>query len=102
METITINGEEYVKRADVSAIDLTNTGHVCVICTNGWIFEGREQESDAGTCLLRSASVVRRWTNGRGIGGIAKAEYKDEYTLDPVGTIRIREAAIIGRIALEW
>jgi hypothetical protein len=28
-------------------------------------------------------SVVREWHNGKGIGSIAKTEYKDEYTLDP-------------------
>jgi len=102
METIEINGETYIK-ADDSKKLVDWSAHVCVICTNGWIFEGYETYlPDAAQTELASASVVRKWTNGRGIGGLAKPEYKDEYTLDPVGTIRIREAAIIGRISLGW
>lgn len=75
-----------------------NTNHVCIIADKGWIFEGVKRED--GT--LGDASVVRRWDNGRGIGGLANPEYKDEYTLDYIGDIRIAEPAIIAEIPLGW
>ena len=47
--------------------------NVCVICEYGWIIIGTKDEtSDMNVLILHDASVVRRWTNGKGIGGIAK------------------------------
>ncbi len=41
METITLNGEEYVKKSEAICVgDCESWQHVCVIATNGWIFEG--------------------------------------------------------------
>lgn len=98
MDTININGTEYVP---ADSLKLGN--HVCVICTNGWIFEGYiDKEASTDTMRLRKSHVVRKWSNGRGIGGLAKAEYKDEYTLDEVGSMAINPPAIISVIYLEW
>lgn len=72
--------------------------HVCVIADRGWIFEGWK-DSD-GT--LHESSVVRSWLNGRGIGGLANPDYKDEYTLDYIGDIRIAPHAVIAEIPLGW
>lgn len=104
MEIITINGEEYAKVSDLGGKKLVDwSEHVCVICTNGWIFEGYDTDlDDDAQTELADAHVVRKWSNGRGIGGLARPEYKDEYTLDECGTIRIREQAIISRIVLGW
>ena len=51
---------------------------------------------------LKDAAVVRSWNNGRGIGGIAKREYKDEYTLDEIGTVYIAKGKILFSIPCEW
>lgn len=40
--------------------------------------------------------------DGRGIGGIAKAEYKDEYILDPIGNVEIRQNKVLFEILCEW
>lgn len=45
MDTITINGVEYVPKA--SAPDVVDSEHVCVIATNGWIFGRRIETADA-------------------------------------------------------
>lgn len=96
METMTINGEEYVKKAEA----YKDSDHICVICDRGWIFEGyRDTEHDT---RLVNAHVVRRWDNGLGIGGLAKNEHKDEYTLDEIGCIDINSRAVIAEIPLEW
>lgn len=96
METININGKDYVEKTDA----YKDSEHVCVIADRGWIFEGYRTDS---SYQLTNASVVRRWDNGLGIGGIAKAEHKDDYTLDAVGSIEINPKAVIALIPItEW
>jgi hypothetical protein len=76
--------------------------NVCVICESGWIIKGEKVDSDDASLTLKNASVVRCWSNGRGIGGIAKAEYKDEYTLDYIGDVYISSGKILFIIPCEW
>lgn len=77
--------------------------NVCVICEYGWIIKGvKDKSSDSDTMILHEASVVRRWTNGKGIGGIALAENKEEYTLDAIGDVNIRQNKVLFEIPCEW
>lgn len=96
IETININGEDYVRAADVAGYN--ETEHVCVIADRGWIFEGMKRED--GT--LADAHVVRRWENGLGIGALADPEHKDDYVLDSIGDIRIAPMAVIAEFPLGW
>lgn len=75
---------------------------VCVVCECGWIIKGIEVGNDTEKMHLMDASVVRKWNNGKGIGGIAKVGNKDEYTLDEIGDIFIRENKILFEIPCEW
>ena len=103
LETIVLNGVEYVRKADVDVrMRDYETDHVIVIAQRGWIFEGCRDKSITDKIRLINANVVRSWTNGRGIGGLAKEVHKDEYTLDHVGIIEIPPQAIIGIINIEW
>ena len=68
----------------------------------GWIVIGRKTAETADTITLSDASVVRRWNNGRGIGGIAKKANKNEYTLDAIGDVVIRTAKVLFEIPCEW
>lgn len=76
---------------------------ICVVCDNGWIVFGEKSESaiNSTTINLTNASVVRRWSNGKGIGGIAKKENRDEYTLDPIGDVEIYQSKILFIIPCE-
>ena len=77
--------------------------NVCVICEYGWILKGvKDEKTTAERLILHDASVVRCWTNGKGIGGIAKAENKGEYTLDPIGDVEIMQGKILFLIPCEW
>lgn len=77
--------------------------NVCVVCEYGWIIKGVEEAAQKADVLyLKDASVVRSWRNGKGIGGIAKAENKDEYTLDPIGDVQIMRNKILFVIPCEW
>jgi hypothetical protein len=78
--------------------------NICVILEQGWILVGQRTESTESqdTMALCNASVVRSWHNGKGIGGIAKAENRDEYTLDAIGDVIIRQNKILFEIPCEW
>lgn len=73
-----------------------------VVIESGWIMVGEMTNPSTQTTLLKNASVVRRWNNGKGIGGLAKAENKYEYTLDPVGSVSIQTSKILFEIPCEW
>lgn len=97
MQTITIDGVEYAPKTD-----FPETEHVAVICDRGWIFEGYATTLNNGGIRLTQANIVRRWDNGLGIGGLAKAEHKEDYTLDAVGSIELYAQAVLAVIPLEW
>ena len=73
-----------------------------VVIEAGWIMVGEMTTPSTQTTLLKNASVVRRWNNGKGIGGLAKAENKHEYKLDPVGSVSIQTTKILFEIPCEW
>ena len=98
METININGVEYVEKSAAHMVH--ESDHVAVIADRGWIFEGYKVEGEG--LSLSDAHVVRKWNNGLGIGGLAKAEHKDDYTLDALGSVSISPRAVIAVIPLEW
>lgn len=75
---------------------------ICVVCECGWILFGTQVNKDVeGLVFLTDASVVRSWHNGRGIGGIAKKEYRKEYTLDYIGNVDIYANKILFTIPCE-
>lgn len=76
--------------------------NTCFVCEYGWIVIGKEANRTAENVTLSDASVVRRWTNGKGIGGIAKVSNKDEYILDAIGDVVIRQSKVLFEIPCEW
>ena len=80
-----------------------NNNNVCIICEYGWIIKGvMVEQVNQDVIPLRNASVVRKWLNGKGIGGIAKAENKDEYVLDYIGNVTIAASKVLFAITCEW
>ena len=76
--------------------------NTCFVCEYGWIVIGKEVNRTAENVTLSDASVVRRWANGKGIGGIAKTSNKDEYTLDAIGDVVIHQSKVLFEIPCEW
>ena len=76
--------------------------NTCFVCEYGWIVIGKEVNRTAENVTLSDASVVRRWTKGKGIGGIAKTSNKDEYTLDAIGDVVIHQSKVLFEIPCEW
>lgn len=77
--------------------------HSAIVCEYGWIISGVivDGESDSEVRVV-DASVVRTWSNGKGIGGIAYTKSKDEYTLDYIGEVFIQKSKILFTIPCEW
>jgi hypothetical protein len=99
---IELNGKKYVEydenKKDIQpAVD---TDHLIIIAQRGWIFEGYRDTSITDQIVLLNANVVRSWSNGKGIGGLAEA--KTGYTLDPVGTVRFAPEAVIAQVDVKW
>jgi hypothetical protein len=104
-ETIELNGKTYVE-FDANKKNLEpalETDHIIVIAQRGWIFEGYRDKSIKDKIQLLNANVVRSWSNGKGIGGLAKKDLKSGYTLDAVGTVSFPTEAVIATIDItEW
>lgn len=79
--------------------------NTCIVCEYGWIIVGVKNETATNTEIeikLENAYVVRKWCNGKGIGGIAKIENKSEYTLDEIGEVFIQKNKVLFEIPCEW
>ena len=76
--------------------------HVVIVCEYGWIICGIVDKREDDVITLSDGSVVRKWINGKGIGAIAQADSKDEYTLDPIGKVEIRQSKVLFEIPCEW
>ena len=75
---------------------------VCVVCEYGWIIKGVKEKETDSILKLKESAVVRRWTNGKGIGGIAQVKNKDEYILDQIGDVEIMKEKVLFMILCEW
>lgn len=75
---------------------------ICVVCESGWILVGQKEICRDDELHLKNASIVRRWNNGKGIGGIAKRENKEEYILDHIGDVIVKQGKILFTIPCEW
>lgn len=102
IKEIEINGIKYILKDEDSKIKQIESDHIIVIAQRGWIFEGYKNKNITDKIILNKANVVRKWNNKRGIGGLTKQDYKDEYVLDPVGTIEFANDGVIAIINCEW
>lgn len=105
LETIELNGKTYreIDPNAKEAVPAIETDHIIVIAQRGWIFEGHKDKSVTDKIQLLNANVVRSWSNGRGIGGLCTKQYKNDYKLDPVGTVSFPNEGVIATIDVtEW
>ena len=84
IETITINGVQYVRADTLAAHNPEPSGdRVVVVADRGFIYAGNMTRQEDGNIVLRNAVNVRRWTKG-GMGGLLSDPKAAEATLDPV------------------
>ena len=81
---------------------MAKKNHVCIVCEYGWIIVGIVDKRKDDVIVMSDGAVVRKWLNGKGIGAIAQTENKDDYTLDPIGKVEIRQSKVLFEIPCEW
>lgn len=104
-EVIELNGKKYIEVDETKKVikPAVETNHIIVIAQRGWIFEGHKNKAVTDKIQLLNASVVRSWTNGKGIGGLCNKGNKSDYKLDPVGTVSFPNEGVIAVIDItEW
>lgn len=82
METININGVEYVKKSDIPEAAPTGDRAV-IIADRGFVYAGNMTRQEDGSILLTNAVNVRKWDKN-GIGGLLSNPVTAGATLDPV------------------
>lgn len=73
-----------------------------IVCEYGWIICGNIEENSEKEIKVTDGSIVRCWSNGRGIGALAKEEHKKEYTLDYIGDVNIMQSKALFVIPCDW
>ena len=68
-----------------------------VILQRGWIVVG-DVEQHGNYFIISDASVIHRWGTDKGLGQLALAGPTKDTILDPCGTVRVHELAVVGRI----
>ena len=65
-----------------------------VVLQRGWVAVG-DYSQDGHQCRLDNASIIRRWGTTAGLGELAATGPTDKTILDPAGTLRFHELAVI-------
>ena len=68
-----------------------------VIGERGWVWVGNVSR-EGGDYILNDAAVIRVWGTTKGLGELALKGKQSKTELDPCGTVRVPELAVIGRI----
>lgn len=69
-----------------------------VIAQRGWVWIGRVTRGDDGQIVITAAKNVRRWGTTAGLGELATDGPQPATRLDPAGTVRIHELAVVAQL----
>ena len=75
----------------------TTPSRQIVIGERGWVWVG-DVRREGGDYILTNASVIRAWGTKNGLGELALKGKQSATILDPCGTVRVPDLAVIGRI----
>lgn len=76
------------------------TDYRIVILQRGWVAVGAFYQEGAN-CRLENASVIRRWGTTKGLGELAEGGPTKNTVLDPAGTFRFHELAVVATLDTE-
>lgn len=75
-------------------------GKHIVILQRGWVVVGDVTQTGSAV-EIKNASVIRKWGTTKGLGELALSGPLAETKLDPCGTVRAHELAIIATLKCE-
>ena len=100
VETVTLNGVEYV-RADRVGPSVPTEKRI-VIAQRGWVFVG-DYSIDGDDVTLSNAQVIRVWGTTKGLGQLALEGPTSSTKLDDAGTVRLHRLAIVATLdVVKW
>lgn len=65
-----------------------------VVLQRGWVAVG-DYAADGDEVSLTNASIVRRWGTTKGLGELAANGPRPNTILDPCGTLRVHQLAVV-------
>lgn len=65
-----------------------------IVLQRGWVAVG-DFSQEGSNCTLANANIIRKWGTTKGLGQLALTGPTDETKLDPAGTMRFHELAIV-------
>lgn len=97
METISINGTDFIPSTALNGLEAGPTERRIVIAQRGWCFVGLWSE-DGDNVTLTDASVIRTWGTTKGLGELAASGPTSTTKLDPAGTVRLHRLAVVATL----
>jgi hypothetical protein len=83
-----------------TTVPSTNSLRQIVVLQRGWIVVGDVTQS-GNTIIINNASVIRRWGTTNGLGQLALGGATKDTILDPCGTVKAHELAIVMTIDVQ-
>lgn len=65
-----------------------------VVLHRGWVVVG-DFSKDGNEVVVENASVIRKWGTTKGLGQLAAEGKLPDTVLDPAGTVRANELAVV-------
>jgi len=88
LETITINGTEYVQKSAIEATPQNLGDKRIIVADRGWVFVGDCEDHADGSVTIRNAQNIRNWGTTRGLGELATGPVPNKTKYDPYGVVR--------------
>lgn len=96
---VELNGVKYVRKDSVSFPAAVPGDIQIVVADRGFVYIGKVEITSEYT-ILRKAQNIRIWGTSRGLGELVSGP-REQTKLDPVGTVRIPNRAVISIIDVE-
>ena len=98
-ESLMVDDVKYIQEDSVRPNQNLSKDIRIVILQRGWVMVGRYSGTGAD-CKLEQASVIRSWGTKKGLGEIIQGPTSST-VLDPCGTARFNELAIVATLDCE-
>ena len=99
-ESLMVDDVKYIREDSVTPNKNLSKDVRIVILQRGWVTVGRFSK-DGQDCMLENASVIRIWGTSKGIGELITGPISGKTVLDPCGTVRFNELAIVATLDCE-
>lgn len=86
VETISINGIEYVKKG-AETPQVIGSKRI-IVADRGWVFVGDCEDHDDGSVTIRNAQNIRNWGTTRGLGELVNGPIVGKTKADQYGVVR--------------